>query len=63
MITNCAALAALRATVATVVRPASAFDAYVLNGGRVTVCRPSRRGMNVAQKIRVKPTRIAKSRG
>lgn len=63
MINNVVALTALRATVATVVTPASAYEAFILNGGRVTKLRPSLRGMNAKRTMRIRLTHVAKSRG
>lgn len=42
---------------------ADPYRLYVEQGGRVTLCKPSRRGLNRAQVVRVRPTRVAKSRG
>lgn len=39
------------------------YRLFAEQGGRVTICTPSRRGLNRAQVVRVRPTRVAKSRG
>jgi hypothetical protein len=58
--------AVVRSTAEPTVPTVTATDPYRLyaeQGGRVTICKPSRRGLNRAQTVRVKPTRVAKSRG
>jgi hypothetical protein len=42
---------------------ADPYAAFLAQGGKVKKCRPSLRGLNRAVAVRVRPTRVVKSRG